>query len=40
MQVGKESQNTDKTSQEFGGPDSEMHTVCVVLTTNQKYVPI
>lgn len=31
---------TDKTSQECWGPSSETHTVYVVLTTNQKYVPI
>lgn len=30
----------DKTSQECWGPSSETHTVYVVLTTNQKYVPI
>lgn len=29
-----------KTSQECWGPSSETHTVYVVLTTNQKYVPI
>lgn len=35
-----EQRHADKTSQECWGPSSETHTVYVVLTTNQKYVPI